>query len=154
MTDCEHYFCGNCIHWRSDKGGKFLPCKRIDHDKIKFAKPWFKSYDANQFSGIICAEFYPKPWMKQAVENWKGFSEYWKQYVKTWLPYGNTNILVPFCLHDDTSVRYGVPLMDFVNGTMVDGNTLKAIEKTYYKRSAQSPAGYVLVRDRIDGVEF
>ena len=71
-----------------------------------------------------------------------------------WLPYGNTNTLIYFVLHGDASIRYGVPLMDFVNGTMIEGNRLKAVEKEYYRKSKKSPIGYELIHEPIDGVNF
>ena len=44
--------------------------------------------------------------------------------------------------------------MDFVNGTMMEGNHLKAVEKIYYKPDRKSPYGYSLIREPIDGVEI
>ena len=41
--------------------------------------------------------------------------------------------------------------MDFVYGNMFDGDTLKANEKTYYKRDKSNPIGYTLIREKIDG---
>ncbi len=151
-SDHERYFCGDCVHWKLENG-KHCPCKRLDHDAVKFAVPWFKSYDANQHSGVICADFSPKPCKVWAVEHWTGFPAYWEGYVKEWLPYGNTNTLVYFTLNGDTSIHYGVSLMDFVNGTMMEGNHLKAVEKIYYKKNRKTPYGHSLIREPIDGVE-
>lgn len=153
MDGVEHYFCGDCVHWKFENG-KHCPCKRIDHVSVKFAVPWFKCYDANQHNGVICSDFSPKPYMVWAVAHWAGFQAYWEAYVKEWLPYGNTNTLVYFTLNGDTSIRYGVPLMDFVNGTMMEGNRLKAVEKMYYRQDRKSPYGYSLIREPIDGVEI
>ena len=50
-------------------------------------------------------------------------------------------------------MRYGVRLMDFVNGTMMDGDVLKAVEKTYYKQTREG-FGYKLIRETIDGVNI
>jgi hypothetical protein len=144
--DVEHYHCGDCEFFHS--------CKRIDHANVKFAVPWFKSYDKNQFSGIICSDFCPAQWNVYAHKNWNGFEYYWPRYVEQWLPYSNTNSLVFFTLHDDTSVRYGVPLMNFVYGDMFDGDLLKAVEKVYYKRSNSSPIGYKLVHEKINGINI
>jgi hypothetical protein len=89
--------------------------------------------------------------MKYANEHWTCFEDYWKYYVEQWLPYQNTNKNIYFTLHDDTSIRYGVPLMDFVNGTMIENGLLKAIEKVYYKQT-RTGFGYRLVREPIEGV--
>lgn len=152
--DIENYHCGNCIHWKLGAGGKHLPCKRLDHETIKFATPWFKSYDAGQHSGCICSDFYPHPSNTYAVKHWTTFEDYWNKYVDQWLPYKNTNTLIYFCLNDDRSIRYGVPLMDYVNGTMIDGDMLKAVQKTYYKQSRKSPIGYELVHESINGIKI
>ena len=143
--DVEHYHCGNCKY--------FHDCKRIDHVTIKFAVPFFKSYDRNQFSGIICADFEPAQWCIYACKTWQGFEYYWPRYVEQWLPYQSTNVLIYFTLHDDTSVRYGVNLMDFVNGTMFDGDLLKAVRKVYYKQTREG-FGYRLIRETINGVKI
>lgn len=150
--DVPHYCCGDCIHHNWDRcRAWYLPCKRIDHDKIKFAKPWFAVYDAHQFSGVICRDFEPK---RTATDGtWTGFDDYWPAYVEQWLPYGDTDKLMYFTLGDCTDIRYGVPLMEFVNGTMLDGNKLKAVEKMWYQRKQNDPIGYKLTRREIDGVE-
>jgi hypothetical protein len=142
-----HYHCGQCIHFAHGK-----PCKRLDPETIRFAVPWFRCYDQHQFEGIVCRDFVPKP-TKQS-ESWTNFDEYWKRYVEQWLPYGNENINVYFNLHGNTEVRYGVPLADYMNGTMIDGDTLKAVEKRYMKRVKDDCFGWTEVCERINGVEI
>ena len=144
-NEIENYHCGNCKYFHN--------CKRIDHTTIKFATPWFKSYDQNQFNGCICSSFEPSNSCVYACQTWTGFDNYWPQYVEQWLPYKDTNKLVYFTLHNDTSVRYGVPLMDFVNGTMIKNGILKAVQKMYYKRT-KDEFGYKLAREPIDGVRI
>jgi hypothetical protein len=141
--EVENYHCGSCRHYNN--------CKRIDHETIQFAQPWFKSYDRHQFSGVICSDFDPAEWHVYACETWNGFEYYWPRYVEQWLPYGNTSILVYFTLNGDTSIRYGVPLLDFVYGTMVDNGVLKAVEKMYYKQT-RTGFGYKLIKEKIDGI--
>lgn len=138
---CLNYHCGNCIYY----GTHTSPCtKRIDHEKIKFATPFFKSYDRNQFSGIVCSDFVPR----YNSDNFN-FQDYWNDYVEVWLPYSNTNILIWFTLNEDISVRYGVKLMDYVYGTMYDSNgNLKAIKKKYYKKTKDG-FGYKLITENI-----
>ena len=153
VSDFEipHYSCGDCVYWKCEKG-RNLPCKRIDHDKIKFRKPFFKSYDGNQHGGIICSDFEPK---NKTWWCWRSFLDFWPLYVQEWIPYGKTDILYYFVLNGDESVEYGVPLMDFVNGTMIDGNTLKAVEKMYYIRIKDSNwFGYRLIHEPINGVSI
>lgn len=143
MMEVEHYRCRDCIH--------FHDCKRIDHKTIKFAVPWFKSYDGDYW--VVCSDFRPAAYMKYANAHWTCFEDYWKGYVEQWLPYSNINVNVYFTLHNDTSIRYGVPLMDFVNGTMIEGDILKAVEKMYYKQT-RSGFGYKLIRESINGVKI
>ena len=139
----ENYHCGSCKYYHN--------CKRIDHQAIQFAKPWFKTYDRNQFSGCVCSDFEPAEWCVYACKAWMGFEYYWPRYVEQWLPYKNTSVLIYFTLNGDTSIRYGVKLLDFVYGNMIDGNILKASEKVYYKK-VKSGFGYKLIKEKIDGV--
>lgn len=150
--EVPNFYCGDCIYWKYENVNQ-APCKRIDHKNIKFAIPCFASYDGNQHGGIICSDFEPKN--KFFRERWEGFEKYFPLYVDACLPYKNTDTLVYFTLHNDTSVKYGVHMMDFVYGTMIDGNTLKAVEKVYYKQ-IRNPGGfnYRLIRDPINGVKI
>lgn len=127
----------------------------MDHKKIKFAIPYFKCYDCQQHAGTICSDFEPAAWCINAVKEWRGFDEYWANYVDQWLPYSDTNTYMSFTLNNDTSVRYHVKLLDYVYGKMIDDNgRLKAFEKIYYKQSRDPTSfGYVLIREPIDGIE-
>lgn len=147
-----HLFCGDCKFWGC---GNDYCQKRIDHKNVRFAIPWFKSYDAHQHSGCICSDFEPASFCVFTCSAWTGFWDYWEWYSKIWIPYGNTDILTYFTMGEDTSVRYGVPLMDFVNGTMYDGSRLKAVEKMYYKKHRhkdRTKFPYELIREKIEGV--
>lgn len=144
--DVDNYRHGQCIH--------FHDCKRIDHKIVRFAVPWFKSYDNGQFSGCICSEFEPAEYCVYAKAHWAGFDKEWAAWVDQWLPYKNTNKNIFFTLHGNTDVRYGVKLLDFVFGNMFDGDILKANEKVYYKRDKSNPIGYTLIHEKIDGVKI
>lgn len=143
--DVMNLHCGDCLYYHN--------CKRIDHISVKFAVPWFKSYDRNQSSGIICNSFEPATWNLPAQKEWKGFDSYWSRYVETWLPYKNTNGLVYFTLGDNADVRYGVPLMDYLEGKMIENGILKAKMKMYYRRTKEG-YGYKLIREQIDGISI
>jgi len=147
----ERYFCGSCKYFniKSDRDDVVSPCKRIDHKHLQFSRPYFKSYDCNQFNGVICSDFEPADWCIYAKEHWGGFDAYWKSYKKYWNPNAETDS-ISFFIDKNTDVRYKVKLTDFVFGTMYNENgTLKAFEKTYYKRSKLSPIGYELIHERI-----
>ena len=150
--------CRNCKFYRvdADLQGRECACKRIDHKEIKFAVPWFKSYDCD--FGTICSDFLPNENYPAICREWEevgGFDGFWPLWVDQWLPYANTNKLVYFTLGNDTSVRYGVKLLDYVYGEMVSKGVLKAVEKEYYKKrrvSEEFPTGYELVHEAIEGV--
>lgn len=71
--DVDNYRHGQCIH--------FHDCKRIDHKIVRFAVPWFKSYDNGQFRGCICSEFEPADWCVYAKAHWVGFDKEWAAWV-------------------------------------------------------------------------
>jgi hypothetical protein len=149
--------CGSCKYFlvNADMDSVQSKCKRIDHKKIKFAVPWFKSYDCGQNAGCICSDYEPAKWCKYTYEHWTNFDDYWKLYVEQWLPYSNTNTTKSFTLHNNTDINYKVPLLDYVYGNMIDGNKLKAIEKEYYKQDRNPKGyGYRLIHEKIDGVEI
>ena len=146
--DCEHYYCGDCKHFNN------CPRTDIDHVKIKFYKPFFKTYDRHQYSGIPCCKFEPNDINVYGKSVWKNFDDYWEQYVNIWLPYHDINTTVAFVLNDDFDVWYEVPLKDWVFGSILDKNgKLKAIEKDYYKQ-VRSGFGYKLVREKIEGADI
>lgn len=137
----EHYRCGNCKYFRN--------CKRVDNVKIKFAKPWFMC-EAN--CSVICSDFELKEYMLYARQNWIDFETYFREYVENWTN-GSTEKLIYFTLNDDTSIRYGVRMMDYVYGYMYTDGKLNAVEKMYYKQT-RGGFGYKLIREPIDGVPF
>ena len=128
VDTCPHYGCKDCKFFRVDADRNESLCKRIDHKTIKFAVPWFKSYDCGQYFHLPCADFIPKHIEYADAKEWTNFEDFWDVYVKAWLPYQNEDILVWFCLNDDNSVRYGVPLDRFKDNTMIKDNILMAIK--------------------------
>lgn len=138
----EHYHCSECKYYHKN-------CKRVDNKLVSFAKPWFKCIDGGS---TVCCDFELKDYMVYAKRNWIDFDTYFKEYVENWLPYKNTNTLIYFCLNGDTSIRYGVKLLDYVYGNMYSSDDmLNAVEKMYYKR-VKSGFGYKLMREPIKGV--
>ena len=135
----EHYRCSDCKYYQSG-------CKRVDGKTVQFAKPYFKSHSN---CSTVCCDFELKDYMIYARQNWIDFDTYFKEYVENWLPYGNTNKLIYFCLNGDTSIRYGVKLLDYVYGNMYSSDgVLNAVEKMYYKQ-VRSGFGYKLVREPV-----
>jgi len=147
----ERYCCGSCKYFniRSDMDNVISSCKRIDHKRVQFYRPWFKSYDCNQFSGTVCSDFEPADWCIYAKKHWNGFDNYWKSYKKYWNPNAETDS-ISFFLDKNTDVGYKVKLTDFVFNTMYnEDGSLKAFEKFYYKTIKKSPTGYELIHENI-----
>lgn len=138
--------CGECTFFRvnADCEGVVSKCKRIDHKKIRFAVPWFKSYDCGQFNSNVCRDFEPAKRCKYLYDNWSGFDEY----------YGGISDkeTIEFTLNGDTTVRYKIKYLDFVNNTFLDSKgNLKWIERYYQKRvkvSLKNPTGYEFVYEK------
>lgn len=150
MYDADTVPCLRCMdctafNVRADLPGEVSHCKRIDHKLIKFAIPWFKSYDCN---GPICADFAPRHPDYADFRDWTGY-ENWATVAHAVRRYGDR---VWFTINGDTHIRYGVPADLFVHGGMIEGDTLKADRKMYYKQSRKSPIGYELITEEIDGV--
>lgn len=135
--------CGQCKYFQvdADLENKKSICKRIDHKHIKFAKPWFKSYDCGQTWGTPCRDFQPADWCIWLKKHWVSYDDYCQDRE----PKGT----VCFCVDNDFSVRYAVKTEDFVDGKMFDENgNLKWIGKMYYAQRRDKkkfPTGYELV---------
>lgn len=154
VNNCPHYGCGDCVYFKVDADRAESLCKRINHKKIKFAVPWFKSYDCGQSFHLPCNAFMPKYMERADAKDWTNFEDFWRAYVKAWLPYQNEDILVWFCINDDITVRYGVPLKSFLDGTMIKDNKLMAIKKQYFKRTNRNEIGYTIINEDIQSVEL
>lgn len=153
--------CRDCKYYKSNAELDNIKstCKRIDHKKIRFAVPWFVSYDCDY--GCICSDFLPKEWLKATYNEWEqvgGFDDWWPLWVEQWLPYQNTDVYTWFTIGNNTSIEYGVKLLDYVYGRLYKSNgSLNASKKRYYKRhkiSKKYPYGYELIIEDIDGVDI
>lgn len=154
IDTCPHCYCGDCAYFKGNAhmAGVESTCKRIDHKTVKFAVPWFKSYDCGQRDHIPCGDFVPAHPEYADFKEWTNFSDFWQIYVKAWLPYENEDITVPFTIYGDTSVRYHVPLVKYIDGTMIVDGVLQATEKEYYKRIKDNSFPFKLIHETIDGV--
>lgn len=143
--DCPNYMCRDCAY----KGSYPNFCtKRIDHINIEKAVPWFVC--CPEETGMPCCEFYPSAIHVWDLKNyWIDWEHWWSDYLGTWTKMNPDKELVWFCLHGDKSVRYGVPLMDYIYGTMYDGTVLKAKKKMYYKSHSHR-----LIVEDIDEVDM
>ena len=92
--DVDNLRCNECEFYRVDADRNESLCKRIDHKRVKFAVPWFKSYDCDH--GCICSDFKPVEYYPAVYKNWQevgGFKKWWPLWVEQWLPYKNTDVL-------------------------------------------------------------
>ena len=146
QDECYHVGCGSCkpFNCRAELEGVESTCRRLDHKHLRFAVPWFKSYDFGQQSAIMCADFEPS-------ENFKYLDEHWTSPID-YAANGDENRIrgkVYLCIDGDQSVRYAVSMHDFwFNTFRNDDGSLKWVEKMYYKRSRSSQTGYELVREQ------
>lgn len=147
IYNCPHLGCGDCLYgclkWSKD--GYESECKRIDHKTVQFAKPWFADYFSSAHWHIPCSDFQPRNPDYADLREWTNFKDFWRAYVRVWLPYSNEDITLGFVLKRNQDIRYKVPLKRFVFGTMIKGNILRAVEKEHYTRSGT-------VYEKIDGV--
>lgn len=158
IDNCPHFGCGDCLYFdvNAERDNVVSICKRIDHKNVKFAEPYFKSYDCGQHYHIPCGDFIPKHLDYADAKEWTNFNDFWNAYVKAWLPYENENITIPFTINDNTDVRYHVPLKRFIDGTMIMDGFLQATEKTYMKRTVIDLGVqlYTVVHEEINGVKI
>jgi len=145
---CSHIGCGSCKYFQVDADRRTdTTCKRINHKEIKFSKPFFKSYDCGQLSGIICSDYTPAEWHKWLYNHWKSIDDYCREYEEA-ENRPRVKGLLGFCLDDDTSVRYYVYYKDFYNNTFLDeAGNLKWVERQYYKQ-VRSGFGYKLITEK------
>lgn len=90
---------------------------------VRFAHPWFKTYDCNQFTGVICSDFEPAERCVYLARTWRGFDYYWPRFLDQWGSGQGKTGNVAFTLDGNTKVRYHVKTEYFVYGDklFVDG---------------------------------
>lgn len=144
--EVDNLHCGSCRHFSYTS-----PCqKRIDHKTVKFAVPWFKTYDCNQFSGVVCSDFEPSRSFVFLDKTWRGFDYYWPRFVEQW----GAPKYIPFVLDGNTKIRYHVKTEHFVFGDKLFVNgKLNAYERQFYVPSRKSMIGYRLVTQPWDPLD-
>lgn len=136
--DCQYY------NANADLDRVESTCKRLDHKRIKFYKPWFMSYHCGEQNTKICRDFIPNGVYKYLKEHWTDFND--------WIGEISERETVALVLDDDFSVMYCVRYKDFAESTFLDedGN-LEWVEKVSCKRrkvSEKNPIGYELVHEK------
>lgn len=140
VDDCPHFGCGDCKHFRS--------CKMVDGNYLQFARPLFLC--ETSWTHIPCKDFEHAQPECADMKKWTNFDDFWSAYKKAWLPYENEKIEIPFVVNGDESVRYYVPLKNFLDGTMKKDGKLMATKKKYYKQTREG-FGYKLITEQIFG---
>lgn len=135
IDTCPNFKCGDCkFHSvNADRDGYVSQCKRIDHKLLKFATPWFKSYDCG-FHHMICSDFEPRSNDSADYLDWDGFEKAFPVWVQAWLPYGKKRD-IPFVIKGHSKIRYYVPFDAFVYGPLVIDRVLQATHKSFQVRS-------------------
>lgn len=137
-----HVGCGNCAYFNfgCDPGVEST-CKRIDHKKIRFAVPWFKSYDCGQYTAHMCAEFQPDSSCKWLAAHWPGTDAYVGEIpddAMMWMTFGG-----------NTKVRWAIKTKEFYEGSFQNPDgTVRCWRKMYYKKTKESPFGYKLIQEK------
>ena len=154
--DTANVGCGDCKHWSSLMDAaigrvKCSTCKRMDGRIIKFYKPCFAT--APSTSNFICKDFEPVTNYKCLVKYWKGFDDYFSNYIKYWDPTLKRRMdsgvaYKAFTVQNDRRHKYRMKLQDFIDGNMwrADGK-FNVYRVDYYKRGR-------LTYDLIDGLEL
>lgn len=140
--------CGECKHFQVDADRRTeTTCKRIDHKQIKFAVPWFKSYDCGQFAqGGVCSDFEPADYCVWLKNHWTNMAEYIEAYEEEEKKSFFDNKFIALCINDDTKVRYYVSKKDYFYNDFINADgSLKWVKRCYVKQSRKSPTGYELV---------
>lgn len=139
---CYHVGCGDCEFFRVNADREESRCKRIDHKRIRFYVPWFKSYDCGQRSAVMCADFKPAKWHKYLYEHWTDPVDY--------AAMGDINRIkdskkwVSLRIANDPWV-YRISAWDFWNNTFLEEDgSLKWASRWKYIRTRSSPTGYAI----------
>lgn len=137
--------CGHCKYFGND-------CKRVDHDRVKFYKPSFASYNDGEHH-FPCHDFEPRNPKWADYKDWEGIDDAWPVYLKAWRN-GKEPKATMFHVHDNYDVAYVVPFELFFYGGMIEDGVLKANEKKFYERGdiRLGVQLYRLVEEKINGV--
>lgn len=157
VDDCPHFMCHDCKFWKvnADLKPNQSTCKRIDHKRVKFWRPFFASYDCGR-NHMICADFEPAhPEYADFKNQWEGFDDYWRSYQKAWLTSPEKRGIA-FYINDDHNVMYCTTLDTFLYGPVVKDGMLQAFEKCYSKRDKVDHGVqlYKIIREPVDGVRL
>ena len=156
---CPHYKCKDCKYFKfAGPGGG---CDhRFNHDKMEYARPWFDNVPEE--NGYPCSDFEPDDMYPAALPYWHGY-KHWREWMnrqneEEWAEAGrvykridDNEELIGFRLKQAPHEFYFVKLKDYIDGTMFDGNKLKAVKHHYYKRTKDA-WGYKMIREDVDGV--
>lgn len=138
-SDCTNYSC------RDDLRGSGSPCKRLDHERIKF----YTSSEVYTAEGPICQDFQPNGRNKWLARHWS------PDFLKTWIGEYEadrpSNNYVSLILDGDDSVRYDVRYEDWFYGRFInaDGSLLwfRKYTKIPQFDDAGRPDGYKLLQE-------
>lgn len=133
----EILMCGQCKYFGKN-------CKRVDGRIIKFYRPWFVCETGVGRFHYICRDYEPADYCVYIKNHYPGYEKYTQNHEVQHEIERRRNC--GLFIGDDEDTLYHVPSSDFVDGTMWDGDVLKAYEKQYYVRT-RSGFGYKLITE-------
>ncbi len=152
-SNVDRLFCSCCIH--RDHSSVSLSkgtCKRELLPKLRFSA---SPFSCDRFgSRSICSDFSPTSWCVAIINNWKGFDNYYQNWLKYWKPKGVEHDYMSYILNGEENINYHIKYEDFVFNRLfrLDGR-FNAFRRQYYKRK-KSGFNYELVTEYIDGIEI
>ena len=135
LDDVYSIRCRNCKYFKVKPP---YECKRwIFPDKLVPYHPWF-SCDREGSNHIICSEFEPAPWCKYIYKVWTNYDEYYS-LMRDELEDKTCTVFI----NGDFETAYVCHIDDFIYG-WPEGKAIAYSDKLHYRRTRESPFGYVL----------
>ena len=107
---------------------------------------YFFCYPHKRQHCTICRDFEPREDCVYASHYYRGFDA-WRKAVERETVCKHPDVIVTLKQEHDDERRFYVDYDDFVNGTMFDGNRLKAKAVGYTAIDRKSPTGYKAVKE-------
>lgn len=125
-----HLTCGECKHFcvraadenHAETCIKTDHCRRIDHQGIRFYRPWFRVQDCGQHNSLVCADFEPADWCVWLKQHWRGWEDYWGADVIAAVKRDNYSSIPLTLRSDDYKWCYHVHLWDWWYNDFKDSN--------------------------------
>ena len=146
-----NYKCKDCAYLK--RQGTNISCPCFDHNKIEHAAPWFVS--SPEENGFPCNKFEPSSIHVYDLKNyWVNYNTWLSDWIQEWNNSKEFNDCKWFTIGKDRSIRYGMSMLEYINGNIIINGKLNCFQKMYYRRSQSSPIGYELIIERCEPVNI